>query len=152
MGFYCNLIAITVHAVLLTIFCQISVSPVLFTGNTKRGMSYGKLDWIDIVKQWEKIFEEYNQPAPDGLLRTMGVCKGLYDLIDKKFPEFEFKYIIKKFAKSRTCWRMRFLARKLAADKAETLRARRKKLAYEYSSKSTSAKRVQKSIFAYFLF
>ena len=106
-------------------------------------MSYGANFWVDMVKTWDSLFEEYHKEAPDGLLRTMGVEKGLYDLILSKFPDFEYKYIIKKFVHSRTCFRMRNIARKLAAEKAETLKARRKKLAYEYSSKTTSAKRVQ---------
>ena len=80
------------------------------------------------------MFQEYHNEAPDGLLRTTGVVAGLVSKIAKKFPNFEFPKKIQQFALSRTCFRMNALARKLAADRAETLKAKRKVLDFIYSS------------------
>ena len=80
------------------------------------------------------MFQEYHNEAPDGLLRTTGVVAGLVSKIAKKFPNFEFPKKIQQFALSRTCFRMNAISRKLAADRAETLKAKRKVLDFIYSS------------------
>ena len=106
-------------------------------------MSYPANFWVDIVKVWEGMFKEYHRNAPDSLLRTFNVVKNLVDLIKSKYPDFEYPDIIRRFALSRTKFRMRALIRKLAAERKESARARRKKLDLEISSTTTSAKRVQ---------
>ena len=106
-------------------------------------MAYPANFWVDIVRVWDGIFEDYHRGAPDGLLRTFDVVKNLVKLIESKYPDFEYPVIIGKFALSRTKFRMRALVRKLRAERKESARARRKKLALELSSPTTSAKRVQ---------
>ena len=94
------------------------------------------------------MFQEYHNEAPDGLLRTTGVVAGLVSKIAKKFPNFEFPKKIQQFALSRTCFRMNALARKLAADRAETLKAKRKVLDFIYSSEpSKKGRKVSKVLF-----
>ena len=101
-----------------------------------------------MVGEWEQMFQEYHNDAPDGLLRTTGVVAGLVSKIAKKFPNFEFPKKIQQFALSRTCFRMRALIRKLAADRAETLKAKRKVLDFIYSSEpSKNGKKVSKVLF-----
>ena len=85
-------------------------------------MAYSSNDFLSTVKLWESFFEDYHRHTKDGLSREFDVVKNFTRLIEKQFPEFEFKEIIQKFALSRTCFRMRALARKLAAEKAETYR------------------------------
>ena len=94
------------------------------------------------------MFQEYHNDAPDGLLRTTGVVAGLVSKIAKKFPNFEFPKKIQQFALSRTCFRMRAISRKLAADREETLKAKRKVLDFIYSSEpSKKGKKVSKVLF-----
>ena len=94
------------------------------------------------------MFQEYHNEAPDGLLRTTGVVAGLVSKIKAKFPTFEFPKKIEQFALSRTCFRMRAISRKLAADRAETLKAKRKVLDFIYSSEpSKKGKKVSKVLF-----
>ena len=96
-------------------------------------MAYSSNDFLDIVKRWESLFEDFHRHTKDGLSREFDVVKNFKRLIEEKFPEFEYKEIIQKFALSRTCFRMRALARKLAAEKAETYRAKCKQLEYAES-------------------
>ena len=94
------------------------------------------------------MFQEYHNEAPDGLLRTTGVVAGLVSKIKAKFPTFEFPKKIEQFALSRTCFRMRAISRKLAADRAETLKAKRKVLDFIYSTEpSKKGKKVSKVLF-----
>ena len=94
------------------------------------------------------MFQEYHNEAPDGLLRTTGVVAGLVSKIAKKFPNFEFPKKIQQFALSRTCFRMNAISRKLAADRAETLKAKRKVLDFIYSSEpSKKGRKVSKVLF-----
>ena len=117
-------------------------------GITKRGQSYPATFFHDMVGEWEQMFQEYHNDAPDGLLRTTGVVAGLVSKIAKKFPNFEFPKKIQQFALSRTCFRMNALVRKLAADRAETLKAKRKVLDFIYSSEpSKNGKKVSKVLF-----
>ena len=80
------------------------------------------------MRLWESLFEDYHRSAKDGLKRTMNVVKELVDLIKKNFSDkYEIKFM-KKFALSRTCMRMRQIGYKMAAEKLETLRAKRKRV------------------------
>ena len=96
-------------------------------------MAYSSNDFLGIVKLWESLFADYHRHAKDGLSREFDVVKNFTRVIEEKFPEFEYKEIIQKFALSRTCFRMRALGRKLAAEKAETYRGRCKQLEYAES-------------------
>ena len=80
-------------------------------GNTKHGMSYPSTEFLKDVKLWDSMFEDYHKSAPDGLLRTLGVVQGLVDLIKKQFGDKYDEKIIKKFALSRTCFRMRAIGK-----------------------------------------
>ena len=76
-------------------------------------MSYPSNEFLKDVKLWDSLFEDYHKSAPDGLLRTLGVVQGLVDLIKKQFGDKYDEKLIKKFALSRTCFRMRAIGRKL---------------------------------------
>ena len=73
------------------------------------------------------------------------MVKKILELVYNHFPNSDIK-IIEKFALSRTLHRMKCIARKLANDRLETLRARRKKLEFEYSTKPASQKVAKKPI------
>ena len=68
-------------------------------------MSYASKDFHATVTKWEAIFNEFHKDAKDGLLRIFDVTKKLTAVIESKFPDFEEKHIIQKFALSRTCFR-----------------------------------------------
>ena len=115
------------------------------SGITKRGMSYPTEEFLNLVKLWDSLFEDFHRHASDGLSREFNVVKKFAKLIEDTFPEFDNKKVIKKFALSRTCFRMRAIARKLAAEKADTYRAecKKKQYAHAYQGKKKEKKPVQ---------
>ena len=83
----------------------------------------------------DQIFEKYHSKSKDGLLRGKGVIKNLTDLLIKKFPELAESHLdlLKRFARSRTFFRLRCMQRKLADKRIESLRSKRKKIEFSYS-------------------
>ena len=95
--------------------------------------------FVNDVKIWDNLFEEYHKSSIDGLLRTPNVVGDLVDIIAEQFKDSDYdRKLIRKFALSRTCFRMRAIGRKMAADKAESLRARRKVIELAYSAKPST--------------
>ena len=112
-------------------------------------MAYPAKDFLEIVRVWESLFLEFHKNEPDQLSRKFNVVKDLAALLKQRYPDEQFESIINKFALSRTCFRMTAVAKKFAAERAETLKARRKKNELEYSSKP-GAKKPKKVYFCRF--
>ena len=112
-------------------------------------MAYPAKDFVEIVRVWENLFNEFHKNEPDQLSRKFNVVKDLAALLKQRYPDEQFEKIINKFAHSRTCFRMTAVAKKFAAERVETLKARRKKNEFEYSSKP-GAKKTKKVYFCRF--
>ena len=100
-------------------------------------MAYPSKDFLEEVKQYDILFEEFHKTAPDGILRIFGVVEKFAAVLEKNFPNSD-KDVIRKFAKSRTIARVNAIARKLANDRLESLRAKRKKIEFAHSCKPSS--------------
>ena len=100
-------------------------------------MAYPSKDFLEEVKQYDILFEEFHKSAPDGILRIFGVVEKFAAVLEKNFPNSD-KDVIRKFAKSRTIARVNAIARKLANDRLESLRAKRKKIEFAHSCKPSS--------------
>ena len=94
----------------------------IILGITKRGMAYPAKDFLEIVRVWESLFLEFHKNEPDQLSRKFNVVKDLAALLKQRYPDEQFESIINKFALSRTCFRMTAVAKKFAAERAETLK------------------------------
>ena len=107
-------------------------------GDTKKGLSYPKTDFVNDVRLMDSLFEDFHRDSEDGLLRKCGVVEEFTNLLEQNFknsdgqPKYDQK-LLKRFALCRTLFRMRAIARKMASDR-DTLRAERKKLEFTYSS------------------
>ena len=103
--------------------------------NEGGGRTYPKKDLVKTVQKMDQIFEKYHSKSKDGLLRGKGVIKNLTDLLIKKFPELAKSHLdlLKRFARSRTFFRLRCMQRKLADKRIESLRSKRKKIEFSYS-------------------
>ena len=92
------------------------------------GLCYPKKSLVSDVKIMDGIFRWFHMTSEDGLLRCNNVTKKLIVKIQKKFPPSKYpRSMIKKFAVSRTIFRMRAMQKILASKNAESLRALTKK-------------------------
>ena len=110
-------------------------------------MAYSAIEFEKDVKLWDSLFEDYHRSTKDGLKRTVNVVQGLVDLIKKNFSDkYQIKFM-KKFALSRTCMRMSNIGYKMAAERLETLRAKRKRveLAHAHCSPPKKQKLTEKA-------
>ena len=89
------------------------------------GMNYPRKTLLEDVKKMDKIFEQFHESSKDGLKRDKNITNDLVDILEKEFPNYE-KKILKKFALSRSIFRMRYMI-KLMSGK-ETLRGKKKKV------------------------
>ena len=105
-------------------------------------MAYPSKDFLEEVKRYDILFEDFHKTARDGILRIFGVVEKFAAVLEKNFPNSD-KDVIRKFAKSRTIARVNAIARKLANDRLESLRAKRKKIEFAHSCKPSS-KEVEK--------
>ena len=89
-------------------------------------MAYAATPLYKDVKLWESLFEDFHKNTVDGLSRGVRVVEEFGNHILKEFPKYDtvMQKVVKRYALTRTLFRMRAIGRKMANDRIETLRAR----------------------------
>ena len=73
-------------------------------------MAYPLKDMAKDVKHFASLFEDFHKDSLDGLSRGYGVVEELTNVIEKNFPQYD-RRLIKRYALSRTCFRMRAIGK-----------------------------------------
>ena len=98
-------------------------------------------EFVNDIKKMDSLFRKFHKDAPGtkkfsftphDLLRSPKVVKSFYEVLISEFPNYHEKYpkILKRFAKSRTMFRMRHLQKLIT--QRESLRSKVTKLSYTY--------------------
>ena len=97
-------------------------------------------DFVRDLKKMDELFVEHHKNAigtdkysftPNDLPRTSGVVKDFADLLFQEFPQYhQYPYLLRRFAKGRTMFRMRMLQKSIA--QTETCRSKVTTIAFTY--------------------
>ena len=107
--------------------------------NNKK-LNIPKKQFLNDLKKMDTLFREFHKDskgnkkfcfAPHDLLRTPNVVKQFHQILQNEFPEYvQYPKLLKRFAKGRTCFRMRNL-QKLISQK-ESFRSKVTKISNAY--------------------